>query len=166
MTLKGHKPHFNIKFLKGYGHSISVKDSKIILKNNYDPFSDCSTEEGFIRNMPYEKIVLQGKGYVSTEALSSLSQNNRNVIIVDNHGKPVTFCNSMMNSLTATKYRIGQYDAFRDETKREYLVNQITKAKIDSQSKFLKSHGIDEIIEELKKINSVKEIQSVFGLLF
>ena len=25
--------HYNIKFLKGYGHSISVKDSKLILKS-------------------------------------------------------------------------------------------------------------------------------------
>lgn len=33
MTLKGKQNHYNIKFLKGYGHSISVKDSKIILKD-------------------------------------------------------------------------------------------------------------------------------------
>ena len=45
MTLKGHKPHFNIKFLKGYGFSINVKDSKIILKNNFDPFSEPESEE-------------------------------------------------------------------------------------------------------------------------
>ncbi len=30
--------HYNVKFLKGYGFSISVKDSKIILKNCYNPF--------------------------------------------------------------------------------------------------------------------------------
>jgi CRISPR-associated protein Cas1 len=40
MTLKDHKNHYNIKFLKGYGFSINVKDSKIILKNNYDPFKE------------------------------------------------------------------------------------------------------------------------------
>ena len=58
MTLKGRKPHFNVKFLKGYGFSIKVKDSKIVLKNNYDPFSEPSTEEWFVKNMPYEKIVV------------------------------------------------------------------------------------------------------------
>ena len=31
MTLKGSKNHFNVKFLKDYGFSINVKDSKIIL---------------------------------------------------------------------------------------------------------------------------------------
>ncbi len=32
MTLKGQNNHFNVKFLKGYGFSISVKNSKIVLK--------------------------------------------------------------------------------------------------------------------------------------
>lgn len=141
MTLKGHNNHYNVKFLKGYGFSISVKDSKIILKNNYDPFSEPELEEWFVKNMPYEKIVLSGKGYVSTEALSLLSQNNRNVILLDNHGKPVTFMNGMMDSLTGTKYRMAQYDKFRDPVKREYLTSRIISAKKESQLKLLKIIG-------------------------
>lgn len=47
MTLKRHKNHFNIKFFKGYGHSISVKHSKIILKSNYDPFSEPEIKEWY-----------------------------------------------------------------------------------------------------------------------
>ncbi|MEK0340113.1 MAG: hypothetical protein QQN46_07840 [Nitrosopumilus sp.] len=39
MTLRGQNNHFNVKFLKGYGFSISVKDSKIVLKNCYNPFA-------------------------------------------------------------------------------------------------------------------------------
>jgi len=62
--------HYNVKFLKGYGFSISVKDSKIVLKNCCNPFSKPEVEEWFARNMPYEKIVLSGKGYITTEALS------------------------------------------------------------------------------------------------
>jgi len=141
LTLKNHKNHYNVKFLKGYGHSISVKNSKIILKDCHDPFSDPKTEEWFVNNLPYEKIVLSGKGYISTEALSLLSQNNRNVILLDTHGKPTTFCNGMMDSLTATKYRIAQYDTFRDESKRQYLENQIISAKKESQLKLLKLIG-------------------------
>jgi len=141
MTLKGQSNHYNVKFLKGYGHSISVKDSKIILKDCHDPFSEPEKEEWFVKNMPYEKIVLSGKGYISTEALSLLSQNNRNVILLDTYGKPVTFCLSMMDSLTATKYRIAQYDTFRDESKRKYLVKQIISAKKESQLKLLKLIG-------------------------
>jgi len=143
LTLKGQKNHYNIKFLKGYGHSISVKDSKIILKDCHDPFSQPTTEEWFVKNMPYSKIVLSGNGYISTEALSILSQNNRHVILVDNHGKPVTFCHSMMDSLTATKYRMAQYDAFRDDSKRAYLAKQILCSKKESQLKLLKLIGSD-----------------------
>jgi len=37
LTIKGKQNHYNVKFLKGYGFSVHVKDSKIVLKNNYDP---------------------------------------------------------------------------------------------------------------------------------
>jgi len=141
LTLAGKKNHYNVKFLKGYGHSISVKNSKIILKDCHDPFSEPEQEEWFVENMPYEKIVLSGKGYISTEALSILSENNRNVILLNNQGKPITFCNGMMDSLTATKYRMAQYDTFRDESKRQYLEKQILSAKIESQLKLLKLIG-------------------------
>lgn len=141
MTLKNRKNHYNIKFLKGYGHSISIKNSKIILKSNHDPFTKPEIESWFVKNMPYEKIVLQGKGYVSTEALSLLSQNNRNVILLDKHGKPITFMNGMMDSLTATKYRMAQYDTFRNPEKSEYLRQQIIQDKKESQLKLLKMIG-------------------------
>ncbi|MEX0855092.1 MAG: CRISPR-associated endonuclease Cas1, partial [Nitrosopumilaceae archaeon] len=114
-----------MKFLKGFGFGISVKDSKIVLKNCYDPFSEPEVEEWYANRMPYEKIVLSGKGFISTEALSLLSQNNRNVILLDTYGKPVTYMNPVMESLTATNYRIAQYDTFRNKEKREYLTRQI-----------------------------------------
>jgi len=68
MTIKGRQNHYNVKFLKGYGHSISVKNSKIILKDNHDPFSESIQEEWFVKNMPYE-LVLSSKGYVSIKVL-------------------------------------------------------------------------------------------------
>lgn len=65
MTLKGKQNHYNVKFLKGYGHSISLKNNKIILKNGLNPFSDTQDqEEWFITNLPYEKRVLSGKDCV------------------------------------------------------------------------------------------------------
>ena len=152
MTLKGHKPHYNVKFLKGYGFSINVKDSKIILKDNHDPFSEGTREEWFIKDMPYQRIVLQGKGYLSTECLSLLSENNRTVILLDNRGNPVTFCNGMRDSLTATRYRMVQYDTFRDKAKTDYLTQQIIKAKLESQIRFLKSTNHPEIKEGIAKL--------------
>ncbi|MEM3077796.1 MAG: hypothetical protein QXW38_09320 [Candidatus Nitrosotenuis sp.] len=68
---KRKKNHYNVKFLKGYGHSVS-QDNKIVLKNGLSPFSaNIEQEEWFITNLPYEKIELSGKVYVSTEALVS-----------------------------------------------------------------------------------------------
>lgn len=141
MTLKGKQNHYNVKFLKGYGFSIKVKDSKIVLTNNSDPFSKPEKEEWYVDSMPYKKIVLSGKGYISTEALGLLSQNNRNVILLDTYGKPITYLNPARESLTATQYRMAQYDTFRDETKRDYLARQIILAKKKSQLQLLYKIG-------------------------
>ena len=40
MTLRNHKPHFNVKFLKGYGCAINLKGNEVTLKNGLSPFSD------------------------------------------------------------------------------------------------------------------------------
>ena len=167
MTLNRKQNHYNVKFLKGYGHSVSLKDNKVILKNGKSPFSDnIEQEEWFITNLPYEKIVLSGKGYISTEALSLLNQNYRNLMLVDTYGKPVSFLNGMMESLTATKYRMAQYDTFRDPQKCQYLVSWIIKSKIESQINFLKStenkivkDGITKLESYLKQIKN-KSIES------
>jgi CRISP-associated protein Cas1 len=51
--------------------------------------------------MPYEKIVMSGKGYISTEALGLLlSQYHRNLILVDTYGKATTYLNPVTESLT------------------------------------------------------------------
>ena len=129
MTQKGQNSHFNVKFLKGYGFSIKVKDQKLVFKDTHDPFREPKTEEHYITNLPYEKIVLSGKGYISTEALGLLCENNRNVILCDTYGKPISYMNPVMESSSATKYRIGQYDTFRNPEKRKYLTQQIISAK-------------------------------------
>ena len=69
MINKVQKNHYNVKFLKGYGHSISVKNSKIILKDGHDPFSESTTEEWFVKNVPYEKIILQSKATFQQKSL-------------------------------------------------------------------------------------------------
>jgi len=151
MTQKDQRNHYNVKFLKGYGFSVKVKDSKIVLRNAYNPFEENETEEYYINKLPYEKIVLCGKGYISTEALSLLTENNRNVILLDTFGKPITYMNPVMESLTATNYRIGQYDTFRNSEKKLYLSKQIVKAKIESQIKFLELTEVKDGIKVLKE---------------
>lgn len=148
MTLRGEKNHYNVKYLRGYGFSIKVSDNKIILKDGLNPFTDAQeSEEYFAPNLPYEKIVMCGKGYISTEALSLLSENYRNVILVDINGNPVTYLNPVFagEGLTATQYRMGQYDTFRNPEKRDYLSLQIVKAKIKSQIQFLEQTKNPEV---------------------
>lgn len=100
---------------------------------------------------------MSGKGYISTEALGLLSQHNRNLILLDTYGKPISYLNPVMESLTATKYRIGQYDTFRDPEKSSYLSRQILNAKLDSQINFLKSTNKPELNEGISQIQSIKE---------
>jgi len=156
MTLEGKQNHYNVKFLKGYGFSIKVKDSKIVLKNTADPFKEPEVEEWYVNNMPYEKIVMSGKGYISTEALSLLSQYHRNLILVDTYGRATTYLNPVTESLTNTRYRIGQYDTFRDPAKSGYLSRQILTAKLDSQINFLRSTNKPEMNEGVSQIQSIQ----------
>jgi len=64
------------------------------------------SESYYITNFPYEKIVLCGKGYISTDALGLLCENNKNLILCDTYGKPISYMNPVMESQTATKYRM------------------------------------------------------------
>lgn len=88
------------------------------------------------------------------ETKSLLSTHNRNVILLDNHGKPVTYLNPVMESLTATKYRMAQYDTFRNPEKCRYLSKQIVKAKLESQIQFLKITQRGEVKEAISKLES------------
>jgi len=103
--------------------------------------------------MPCQRIVLSGKGYISTEALSILSESKKTVILLDTYGNPVTFLEPVRSSYTATKYRMAQYDTFRIQSKCEYLTKQILKAKLESQIRFLKSINHPEIQEGIKKLS-------------
>ena len=76
MTLKGRKNHYNVKLLRGYGVSVSLKHNKICFKNGIDVLSGkLNIEEWFVTKLPYEKIVISGRVYVSTEAIKLLCNN-------------------------------------------------------------------------------------------
>lgn len=159
MTLKNCNNHYNVKLLRGYGVSISVKDSKIILKDGqHDITGESQKEEWFVNRLPYEKIVISGKGFISTEALSLLNQHNRNVILTDTFGKPISFMSGMMDSLTATKYRMAQYDAFRDRVKCQILARKIVRQKIESQIDFLKSTNNELVKDGISKLENYLEL--------
>jgi len=64
--------------------------------------------------MLYEKIVMSGKGCVHRGIRSTFSAHNRNLILFDTYGRAITYLNPVMESLTNTRFIIGQYDTFRD----------------------------------------------------
>jgi len=134
MTLKGRKNHYNVKLLRGYGVSISLKNNKIILQNGRDVFTGISNvEEWLVTKIPYEKIIVSGKGYLSTEAIKLLNENNKNAILTDTYGPPIFFINGGMQSFIGTKYRIAQYDAFRNPEICKKLSKKIVHQKIESE---------------------------------
>ena len=89
-------------------------------------------EEWFVSQIPYERIVIAGRGYISTEAIQLLSDHNVNIILVDSFGRLLANINHVMSSHAGTKYRIGQYDTFRNPEKVLYLQKQLLTAKLKS----------------------------------
>jgi CRISP-associated protein Cas1 len=60
MTVAGQKNHYNVKLLKGY-----LKENRLCLKGRRDPFTGKQEiEEWFVSQIPYERIVISGKGYL------------------------------------------------------------------------------------------------------
>ena len=150
MTLKGKKNHYNVKLLRGYGCSIRLKANRICLKDGADPFNgQAEKEEWFVTQIPYERIVIAGKGYVSTDAIQLLTDHNINVILLDTFGKLVANMNNVMSSPTGTSYRIAQYDTFRNPAKVLELQKNLLTAKLQSQISFLKDLRRDEVNEAI-----------------
>jgi CRISP-associated protein Cas1 len=75
-------------FLRGYGLSIKVKNTRLVFSQGIDPFSN---EREILElpssSCPFDKVVIQGKGYVSTESLERLAESNINVVMLDKRGK-------------------------------------------------------------------------------
>ena len=116
-TSEAHKTQ-NVKVLKGYGVSITLKDNQVILKDGKSPFSGEQDKEAwFVTKIPYDKIIISGRGYISTEVIKLLSEKNINVILTDTYGNLISNMNNVMSSHTSTTYRMGQYDTFRDPEK-------------------------------------------------
>jgi CRISPR-associated protein Cas1 len=180
MTVAGQKNHYNVKLLKGYGVSINLKNNRLCLKGGRDPFTgEQETEEWFVSQIPYERIVISGKGYLSTEAVKLLTDNNINIILTDTYGNLITAMHKVMSSPTATSDRMAQYDAFRNPEKVAFLQKQFLKAKLESQIQLLQSvhrpevqEAIDGLAAHISRIEAAKDkrdlltIESRAGYLY
>ena len=148
----------HIKILKGYGVSISLKDNQILLKDGKSPFNEEQDKEvWFVSKIPYDKIIISGKGYISTEAIKLLSEKNINVILTDTYGNIISNMNNVMSSYTATTYRIGQYDTFRNPEKVMYLQKEMLVSKLQSQIGFFSSLKREELTRGIEQLREYKE---------
>ena len=74
------------------------------------------------------------------------------MILTDTYGNPVSFMNGAMVSNTAIKYRMAQYDTFRNPDKVLQLQKWILKEKIQSQINFFKSLENSEVQDGIAKL--------------
>ena len=57
-------------FLQGYGGSIRVKDTRLVFTQGLQAFSkEREIIETSVRACNFDKVIIQGDGYVSTKAL-------------------------------------------------------------------------------------------------
>jgi len=147
-----------VKLLRGFGLSITTKDKQIILKNGKHFYEkEHEIESYFPKKFPYERLVISGKGMLSTDAIKTLSENNVNVILTDSFGSLVSSINFPMVSGIGSRNRMAQYDTFRDESKLLYLQRQLLHSKFQSQINFLSSLDNDciKVILHLKSLQKI-----------
>jgi len=150
--------HHRVKLLRGFGVSIILKDKQIILKNGKHFYEkEYEIESYFPKKIPYERIVISGKGMISTDAIKTLSENNVNVTLTDSFGSLVSSINFPMVSGIGSRNRMAQYDTFRDESKLLYLQRQLLHSKFQSQINFLSSLDNDctKVIAHLESLQKI-----------
>jgi CRISPR-associated protein Cas1 len=132
-------------FLTGYGCSLSVNNTRLVFKQGLDPFS----RNREVLELPasacqFDKVIIQGRGYVSTEALERLAEGNINVIMLDRRGKLYSYFHQIAGH--EPLIRQNQYDCFRDEKKLEYLRKSVVSEKISTQIQLFR-----DLVEEPRR---------------
>src|SRR5437870_8263808 len=127
-------------FLNGYGLSVKVQNTRLVFKQGVnDPFRK---EKPNVLELPasaanFDKVVIQGRGYVSTEALERLAESNINVIMLDKRGKLYSYFHQI-GGTNEPQIRQNQYDCFRDKNTVEYLRKWVVSEKIRAQIQLFK----------------------------
>jgi len=138
-------------FLQGYGSSIKVKDTRLVFTQGLQAFSkEREIIETSVRACNFDKVIIQGDGYVSTKALQLLAENNIGVVMLDKRGKLFSYFNEISSSEPLIRQR--QYDTFRDEIKADTLRKWIVSERITSQIQLFKELRTDtKIITKMEK---------------
>jgi CRISP-associated protein Cas1 len=131
-------------FVIGYGLSISVKNIRLVFKQGVDPFSSNRREvlELPASACPFDRVVIQGRGYVPTEALERLAESNINVIMLYKRGELYSYLHQVAGH--EPLIRQNQYGCFRDAKKVEYLRKWVVYEKIQSQIQLFKELAVED----------------------
>jgi CRISP-associated protein Cas1 len=120
-------------FLQGYSLSIKVKNTRLVFTDGVDIRTGKQDKlEQPVSRCNFDKVIIQGKGFISTEALERLAEGNINVVMLDKRGKLYSYFHQIGGS-NEPLIRQRQYDCFRDEKNLEYLRKWIVSQKIESQ---------------------------------
>src|SRR2546428_11084838 len=165
MTQTGQQNHYDIKYLRGYGSQVSVKNQRIVLKNGIDVFSEKQEIEEFVpTGLPYSRIILGKDGYISNKAIQLLADNHVNLVFLDPFGNFKACLHEVMSSFTGSQRRMAQYDTFRNPEKVLYLQKELVKAKLQSEIDFVKDDSIkaklQRFYEYVSEARNYKEILS------
>lgn len=133
-------------FLQGYGLSIKVQNTRLVFSQGIDPLSNKKEVLELPSSAcPFDKVVIQGRGYVSTEALERLAESNINVVMLDKRGKLFSYFHKIGGH--EPLIRQNQYDTFRDPKKLEFLRKWLVSQKIESQIRLF-----EEFVAEPKQV--------------
>jgi len=174
MTQTGQQNHYDIKYLRGYGSQVSVKNQRIILKNGIDVFSEEQEIEEYVpTGIPYSRIVLGKDGYITNKAIHLLADNHINLIFLDSFGNFKACLHEVMSSFTGSKRRMAQYDTFRDPEKILYLQKELVKAKLQSEIDFIKDDSIkaklakfQEYVSGAKNYKQILSHEAKAGIIY
>lgn len=134
-------------FLTGYGLSIKVQNTRLVFKQGInDPFRRETPEtlELPASACNFDKVIIQGKGYVSTEALQRLAEANINVVMLNKRGRLFSYFHQIGGHEPLIRQK--QYDCFRDEARLDYLRKWIVSEKIQLQIQLFR-----DLIDEPKR---------------
>jgi CRISP-associated protein Cas1 len=157
---------YKTKYLRGFALALRMYDKRVLLRNGTDLLTPKHEDELFyINQLPYDRIIIAGKGFVSTDAIRRLTDNGISITLLDSFGNYISSMSNTMSSAVASQVRIGQYDTFRNEEKTLYLQKQIVKARLISQINLLKDYKLERIAELEHYLSMVEQARDRRDLL-
>ena len=155
--------------LHGFGISIKVLDKKLVITNGKDRLYPNNQYQQVVLtdHADFDKIVIQGTGAISFQALQWLTEWNINVIMLDARGRLYGNFNQVAGDREPL-IRQKQYACFNDNAKLEYLRKWIVSQKLTSQIMLLRelqiykeAQNIEKQLLRLEDVNTLSQISVI-----